>query len=314
MTERERAPPGGAVTEQAAAWLLRLNDPSCSDEDRRAFDAWLGTSDRHAEEYRRFQRLWRRLDGIPAASSAGRSGRVAAFVAVLALGVGLLIGRHLGVSAAATEETFATAIGETRQVVLADGTTVDLNADSRLVAALDAATRRIRVERGEALFVVARDPARPFEVHAGAGVLRDIGTTFDVALAGENVTVGVIEGAVEVRLAGANEKTVVGGGERIAYSTAGLSPPERFDGEAATAWRSGRFIFRDMPLSEVVEQVNRHHPHQTVLADAGLARLRVSGVFNIADRDGLLKALEMLYPLRREETAGETRFVPRGKR
>lgn len=314
MTERERAPPGGAVTEQAAAWLLRLNDPSCSDEDRRAFDAWLGASDRHAEEYRRFQRLWRRLDGIPAARSAGRPGRIAAFVAVLALGAGLLIGRQLGGSAAATEETFATAIGETRQVVLADGTTVDLNADSRLVAVLDAATRRIRVERGEALFVVARDPARPFEVHAGAGVLRDIGTTFDVALAGENVTVGVIEGAVEVRLAGADEKTVVGGGERIAYSSAGLSPPERFDGEAATAWRSGRFVFRDMPLSEVVAQVNRHHQRQTVLADGRLARLRVSGAFRTADREGLLTAIEALYSVRREEAGEKTRLVPNTRR
>lgn len=314
MAERERSLPGGTVTEQAAAWLLRLNDPACSDDDRRAFDAWLGASDRHAEEYRRFQHLWRRLDGIPVAKPAGRPGRVVAFVAVLALGVGLLIGRQLGVSAAATEETFATAIGETRQVLLADGTTVDLNADSRLVATIDAATRRIRVEHGEALFAVADDPARSFEVHAGAGVLRDIGTTFDVALAGENVTVGVIEGAVEVRLSGSNEKAVIGGGERIAYSPAGLSPPGRFDGEAATAWRSGRFVFRDTPLSEVVAQLNRHHPRQTVLADGRLARLRVSGAFRATDREGLLTAIEALYPVRREEAGAETRLAPKARR
>lgn len=315
MAGRGHALPDGTVTEQAAAWFLRLNDPACSDDDRRTFDAWLGTSEHHAEEYRRFQHLWWRLDGIPAARSTGRPGRGAAFVAVLALGVGLLIGRHLGDTATtATEETFATAIGETRQVVLADGTTVDLNADSRLVVTMDSATRRIRVERGEALFAVADDPARSFEVHAGAGVLRDIGTTFDVALAGENATVGVIEGAVEVRLSGSNERAVIGGGERIAYSPAGLSRPERFDGEAATAWRSGRFVFRDMPLDEVVEQLNRHHPRQTVLADARLARLRVSGAFRIADRDGLLTAIEALYPVRREEAGAETRLVPKGRR
>jgi transmembrane sensor len=315
MAGQKRALPNGTVTKQAAAWLLRLNDPACSDDDRRSFDAWLGACDHHAEEYRRFQNLWRRLDGIPVARSAARPGRVAAFVAVLALGVGLLIGRHLGDTATtAIEETFATTIGETRQLVLTDGTTVDLNADSRLVATLDSATRRIRIERGEALFAVADDPARPFEVHAGVGVLRDIGTTFDVALAGENVTVGVIEGAVEVRLSGSNERAVIGGGERIAYSPAGLSRPERFDGEAATAWRSGRFVFRDMPLSEVVDQLNRHHPRQTELADGRLARLRVSGAFRIADRDGLLTAIEALYPVRREETGAETRLVPKARR
>ncbi|MDD3800474.1 MAG: FecR domain-containing protein, partial [Novosphingobium sp.] len=300
--------------EQAAAWLLRLNDPACSDDDRRAFDAWLGASERHAEEYRRFQHLWRRLDGIPVARSAGRSGRIAAFAAVFALGIGLLIGKHWNWPVAATEETFATAVGETRQIVLADGTTVDLNTDSRLVATIDAATRRVRVERGEALFAVADDPARSFEVRAGAGVLRDIGTTFDVALAGEHVTVGVIEGAVEVRLPGSHEKAVIGGGERIAYSPAGLSPPGRFDGEAATAWRSGRFVFREMPLSEVVAQLNRHHERRTVLADARLARLRVSGAFRIAERDGLLTAIEALYPVRREEAGAETRLVPQARR
>jgi transmembrane sensor len=311
MAGRERALPGGTVTEQAAAWFLRLNEPSCSDEDRRAFDAWLDASDRHAEEYRRFQHLWRRLDGIPGAKPAGRPGRVAAFAAALALGLGLMIGRHLSGHDDVTEETIATAIGETRQVVLADGTQVNLNTDSRLVVTFDSQTRRIRVERGEALFAVARDPARSFEVQAGTGVLCDIGTTFDVALVGEHVTVGVIEGAVEVHLAGYAAKAVVGGGEQIAYSPDGLSRPRRFDGEAETAWRSGRFVFHETPLSDVVEQLNRHHPRQTVLADGRLARLRVSGAFRTADREGLLTAIEALYPVRREEAGAETRLVPK---
>lgn len=312
MPGSERALPAGTVAEQAAAWFLRLNEPGCSDEEKRSFDAWLGASERHAEEYRRFQHLWRRLDGLAggrkAEARAGRARRAAAVLAALALGVGLLIGQRWSAPA---EETIATAVGETRRVALADGTTVDLNADSRLVVAFDADARRLRIERGEALFTVAADAARPFEVRAGAGLLRDIGTTFDVALAGERVVVGVIEGAVEVRLAGRDERAVIGGGERIEFSPAGLARPQRFDGEAATAWRVGRFVFRDTPLDEVADQLNRHHQRRLVLADAGLARLRVSGAFNIADRDGLLKALETLYPLRREETAGETRLVAR---
>ncbi len=318
MAGQERALPDGSVAEQAAAWFLRLNDPSCSDADRRSFDAWLDASERHVEEYRRIQHLWRRLDGLagsrPTGRPVGRAGRIAAFMAALALGIGLLIGQRVGSPPAGTEETIATAVGETRKVALTDGTTVDLNADSRLVVAFDAETRRIRVEHGEAVFAVAADPARPFEVRAGIGILRDIGTTFDVAMAGAGVTVGVIEGAVEVRLAGSDERAVIGGGERIVYSPAGLSRSGRFDGEAATAWRSGRFVFREMPLNEVVEQLNRHHPRKTVLADARLARLRVSGAFRITDREGLLTAIEALYPVRCEEADTETRLVSRGRR
>ena len=314
MSGPERALPEGTVAEQAAAWFLRLNDPGCSVEDRQSFNAWVGASDRHAKEYRRFQHLWRRLDGLAGRQTAkgryGRAGRTAAFLAALALGIGLLAGHRLNLP---TDETISTAVGESRRVVLADGTEVHLNADSRLVASLDSKVRRIRFERGEAVFNVGADPERPFEVLAGAGVLRDIGTTFDVAKAGERVTVGVIEGAIEVRLAGSNEKAVIGGGELISYSPEGLSRPERFDGEAATAWRSGRFVFRDMPLDKVVEQLNRHHPRQTVLADTRLARLRVSGAFRIADRDGLLTAIEALYPMRREEAGTITRLVPKAR-
>lgn len=318
MTAPQRTAPAGTVAEQAAAWFLRLNEPGCSDEERRSFDAWLGASSRHAEEYRRIRQLWQRLDGLsggrPGSARRSRAGRAAAFVALLALGIGLAVGQRWNLSGGAAEQTFATAVGEIKRLRLADGTAVDLNADSRLVVAFDRDARRIRVERGEAVFAVAADAARPFEVRAGAGVLRDIGTTFDVALAGERVVVGVVEGAVEVRLAGSDAIATLGGGERIAYSPAGLGRPEGFDGDAATAWRGGRFVFRETPLDAVAAQLNRYHARPVVLADAGLARLRVSGAFNIADRDGLLKALEALYPLRREESQGATRLVERGRR
>lgn len=313
MPKQERTLPEGTVTEQAAAWFLRLNDPDCSDGERQSFDAWLRAADRHAEEYRRFQQLWGHLDGLPTSRTAGlragRAVRVTAFWAAMALGLGLLVGQHLSQPDTEIEEAITTAVGETRRVVLADGTVVDLNADSRLLVTLDTKIRRIRVEHGEALFTVGDDPIRPFEVRAGNGVLRDIGTSFDVALAGEQVTVGVLEGAVEVQMDRRKEKTLISSGSQITYSSAGLSPLRYFDGEAATAWRSGRFIFRAMPLEEVVAQLNRHHVRKTVLADTSLGRSRVSGIFNIADRDGLLSALETFYALRREETAKETRLV-----
>lgn len=300
----------GDLSEQAAGWFLRLRNPACSEAERRAFDAWLATSECHRDEYRQYERLWGRLDalGTPVPRRGGTR-RAATVLAILAVGLGLAAGwRSLP-----EEQVVATGIGERRQVALADGTRVDLNADTRLVAVLDSSGRRITLERGEALFAVAPDPARPFEVRAGNGVLRDIGTAFDVAVEADRVSVGVLEGAVAVRLAGREETAVLAGGERLAYSAAGMGKVERFDGEAATAWRGGRFVFRDTPLDDVLRQLNRHHPRPAYLADAGLARLRVSGAFNIADREGLLTALEALYPVRRQEGKGETRLAWRGR-
>ncbi|MBW7901419.1 MAG: FecR domain-containing protein [Rhodocyclaceae bacterium] len=299
---------GGALSKQAAAWFLRLNDPACTDEDRRRFDAWLGASERHAEEYRAFRRLWQRLDGLGEDGPVRRRRAVGivGFLAACALLLGIVFA---GPRPAAPEQTIATATGEIRRVTLADGSIIDVNADSRIAVSVSDDARRIRVERGEAVFVVADDSRRPFEVLAGAGILRDIGTTFGVAVENGLVSVSVIEGAVEVRLPETGAKATVGGGERLAFSRSAISPPERFDGEAATAWRFGRFEFRDTPLHEVVHQINRHHARPTELADPSLGRLRVSGAFSIADRHGLLTALEALYPIRRDERGEATRLA-----
>ena len=300
------------LSEQAAAWFLRLKDAECSEADRQAFAAWLSASQRHEDEYRQYERLWGRLDSLDRTAATWRSGalgRSIALLAAVALGMGAGWWWR-----AAPEEVLVTGIGERHHVTLADGTEVDINADSRLVVALGRSKRQLTVERGEALFAVAADAGRPFEVRAGAGVLRDIGTAFDVAVEGERVSVGVLQGAVELRLPQANQVATLSGGQRMGYTALGLGEPQAFDTETALAWRSGRFVFRETPLDEVLRQLNRYHPRQAILADADLARLRVSGAFNVADRDGLLRALEALFPLRCRETQDGTQLAWAGRK
>jgi transmembrane sensor len=298
------------IEEQAAAWFLRLSGDDCTDEVRQEFDAWLARSERHEKEYRAFQRLWRQLDSLSGDRTKRKKQRkhasVLGVLVAVSLGIGLLLS---GSRQAVVEQTISTGIGEIRRTTLSDGTDADINADSRLVVAFANGARRIRVERGEAVFSVAPDLARPFEVSAGTGVLKDIGTTFGVALANDQVSVNVIEGAVEISIAQENDRVIVVGGEQSRYSADKIARPERFDVEAATAWRSGRFVFRDTPLGEVIRQLNMHHERPTRLDDLALERLRVSGVFNTADRDGLLSALETLYPISRDETVDATRLI-----
>ena len=145
-------------------------------------------------------------------------------------------------------------------------------------------------------------------MRAANGVMRDIGTTFDVANENGKVTVGVIEGKVEVRLDGHTKGVLLKGGEQLAYAGTGETLARQLDADA-TAWREGRWIFKDTPLDEVVADMNRQHTRKTVLADPALTKFHVSGAFNISDRAGLLKALETLYPLRAKEEGGVTRLV-----
>jgi len=209
------------------------------------------------------------------------------------------------------EEVITTALGQRQHIVLADGTAVDMNTATVLRVAMSGFTRKVTLERGEALFEVAHGALRPFEVYAGNATLRDIGTSFNVARENDKTIVAVLEGEVQIRLDNpTSAAATLRGGEQLAYSARGLSEISPLDAATATAWRDGRLVFHDTPLAEVVRQINRYHTRQVVLADARLSGLKVSGEFNADDRAGLIRALKILFPLRSEERGEVTTLFP----
>lgn len=289
------------LSEQAAGWLVRLNDSDCTEADRREFEAWLAADESHRAEYRQFERLWQTLDRLPARSPRARP-------ATLWLAVGILA-TLLALAPPTEQQLINTGIGERRHLVLADGSELDVNAHSRVRTDFSWFSRRIEVESGEALFKVAPDKLRIFEVRAGNSLMRDIGTTFDVSNENGKVAAFVIEGSVRVRLDGHARGVVLNGGEQLSYGPDGELRERRLDADAAAAWRNGRFIFKNTPLDDVIAGMNRQHPRRIELADPALARLHVSGAFNIEDRTGLLRALETLYSLRATDEGDVTRLV-----
>ena len=90
-------------------------------------------------------------------------------------------------------------------MALPDGSSFDLNTNSRVEVDYSQRTRVIRLERGEAYFKVAHDTHRPFWVHAGDRWVRAVGTAFNVYLRPAGVEVTVSEGTVNVVNAAADE-------------------------------------------------------------------------------------------------------------
>ena len=289
------------LSEQAAGWFLRINDADCEEAERRAFAAWLAEDASHRAEYQQFEQLWKTLDRLPT-----RRNRPAV-LATFAL-VGLLV-LLLHFAPSTEQQLIITAIGEHRHLQLADGSELDVNANSRIRTDYSWFSRHIEVESGEVLFHVAKDRLRSFEVRAGNSRMRDIGTTFNVIKDNQQVIVAVVEGRVEVSRDELAGQIMVEGGQQLAWNRTGSAQLSHVDTEAVTAWRKGRLIFKDTPLAEVIASMNRQHQRQIVLSDASLARLHVSGVFNSEDRAGLLKALQTLYPLRAKEQGEVTRLV-----
>ena len=77
---------------------------------------------------------------------------------------------------------FDTTVGELKSVTLSDGSTVQLNTNSRVEVRFSSAERRVHLTRGEAYFSVAHNPRRPFSVYAANGIVTAVGTAFTVRL------------------------------------------------------------------------------------------------------------------------------------
>jgi transmembrane sensor len=96
------------------------------------------------------------------------------------------------------KQVYETAISQQRTVTLADGSAVQLNTHTRLEVQLSGKLRELHLLEGEALFTVAHDTTRPFEVHVGEAVVRAVGTQFNIRRDVRDTTVSVLEGAVHV--------------------------------------------------------------------------------------------------------------------
>ncbi|SES70122.1 FecR family protein [Nitrosomonas marina] len=284
-----------SLTEEAAAWFLRMQQSNRSDSEQQALEAWLSQSEAHRAEYQQYVRLWHNLDHLEPKPRKKLRATVAGILVLL-----LIFGTFQWIFH--IEEVIVTAVGEHERIVLADGTTIDINTNTKLRLALFGFTRTVTIEHGEVLFKTGSERLRAFTVNAGSGVIRHIGTEFNVFTEDGETTVAVLEGAVEISLEDQdNAKAIVNSGQQLSYSGQGLSDISRADSETATAWRKNRLIFRDTPLNEVVRQINRYHTRPVKLGEPQLHGHKVSGEFNTTDRDGLIIALKTLYGLNSSE-------------
>jgi transmembrane sensor len=202
---------------------------------------------------------------------------------------------------------YETSKGEQKSVVLADGTKIDLNIDTRLSVAFTNENRTVRLEGGEAFFVVGQDESRPFEVIAGNGRIRDIGTSFCVYRDSMQVSTVVTEGLVLIETDAFTSPLSLAAGNNLIYDNAGkLLGKKSIDTQAHIAWREGKIIFKGSTINELTQQIMRYHDVNFVVDSTALDNLHVSGSFKIKDLDGLLSALSMMLPIEINRTDTKT--------
>jgi transmembrane sensor len=319
MVNRSPDMPMDPRLEQAVDWHARLQ----GDADQAVwleFTAWLEADPTHRAAYDQVEDLWRQLDGVAAAPGTKQApeqrvvdfasrrrtsnppanlsrrwfmgGSAVAAAAVLAV---TLVGRRNDVP---LPEIYETAPGQRHTVRLADGSTVTLNSGTRLTVALSEQQRAVVLEKGEALFDVAKDPARPFTVAAGERLVTVVGTAFNVRHLDQSVTVTVARGLVDVGDRDGGGKVRLIPGQQVSAGVGKpLGPVVNVDPASVTAWREGRLVFDQVPLAQVLAELSQHYP-LPMRAEGTAAQLRFSGVLRLeADQGAVLATLQSLMPV-----------------
>jgi len=188
----------------AADWAAKL-DRGLSADERARLDAWAAADVRRQGAVARAMAVLAHFDAEPAEADSprkaapalglGRRGFLAGGAIAASVGaVGVLLASRISQG-----DDYATAKGERRSVRLEDGSLIVLNAASKVRVRYSRGRRDIALLRGEALFDVAKDAARPFVVRSEGLDVRAVGTSFSVSrLRGRPLEVYVAAGFVDV--------------------------------------------------------------------------------------------------------------------
>jgi len=235
-----------------------------------------------------------------ALGEAGRSFPVLLRIAAAALvivGAAGLWQSMRGSRGDAVGQTFATSVGERRQVALMDGTEVLLGPASRLVVASRSLGERMVALDGVAYFVVAQEPAHTFTVKAGEITIQDIGTAFAVENDDSAETrIGVDSGTVAIGTAEPNhgQGAVLNARDRAIVDTKGVVAVERSVVSADDlAWIQGRLVFREAPLILVGAELYRWYGVRLRVADSSLANLHLTASFSGEPVDRVLNVIAL---------------------
>ena len=321
----------------AAAWFERREWSEWDAAAQAALEAWLSESTAHRIAFVRLEAAWEQaerlkalgagapLGRVPARDSFGfapedsaiqpieaapmaeadvyarwRSGRlkwaigIPSLAAVLALVVWYQSAPHW--------QTYGTEVGTIAPVTLADGSRITLDSNTRIQVAFDSGHRLVRLDHGEALFEVTKDPTRPLIVEVANKRVTAVGTEFSVRRDMDDITVLVKEGRVRIegdaRHFEAQATELQAGGEAstrgsaIAIERRSLSEVDR-----ALSWREGYLEFQETPLPQVVAEFNRYRVQKIEIDDPRLNAIRIGGRFRCSDAEAFLKLLQQGFPV-----------------
>ncbi|MFL1416280.1 FecR domain-containing protein [Pseudomonas fildesensis] len=293
-----------ASLEQAAQWYVRLQDQGSALEQQR-WQTWVMQNPEHLAAWQYVQRVSQRfaplMEQPHGASRALRSSRRQTLKTLLVLCAGSTLAWGTWRNAALPRlvggwsADYATASGETRDALLADGSHVWLNALSALDVRFDAVQRLLQLRFGEVLIDTAKDPSRPFRVETEQGRMQALGTRFSVVQGDNHTQLNVFEGRVQVQTS-SQQVRIIEAGQQVSFTRDGFNRVATAS-PAREAWSRGVLLADNLPLGQLIAELNRYRPGH-LGCDPAVAQLPVMGSFPLKDSDHALHLLQAALPIR----------------
>jgi transmembrane sensor len=314
------------INAEAARWVVRLSDAPPSATDQSQFDAWMAQGGEHELAYMRARMAWQRLDLMsalpipdslleddaaePALAShithplKRQPGQVhmKRFIPIAASFIAISATLTLTI-AVATPHAYATTLGEQKTIRLSDGTTIDLNTDTRIVVSYGLRTRTVKLEHGEAMFHIA-GAKRPFIVRTTTAHLNAQSAELCVRSTGDATQVIVSHGqatatdtradAKPVSLTSDTQAIVNGQSPRVTHLSV-------IDMERVMAWRKGVIALNGETLSQAASEFNRYNRKKIVVSGTAARNIRVGGLFRSTDVDRFVLGVVSTFPVTASE-------------
>jgi transmembrane sensor len=345
-------------TEKAALARFSLRNRGLTPEQELEFEAWLAEDPAHREILDELEGVFQLVgefnenpligvgevgetESVWAASTKFHRLKIAWILGSLAAAAALTFAYLGSLHPAYYSASGSTDIGEMRVMILPDGSKVELNTETAVSVSYTRAERRVRLERGEAFFAVAKNPDLLFVVEVAGVAVRAVGTAFDVRLDSEAVKVLVTDGRVQVEKSGSRgsllpaavhptdaapvqpglkpAEPLLAAGQRAVIPVLPKSLESSPDSQPVQvtwvvpdeiqrelAWQKHRIEFAAAPLSEMVVEFNRYNRHKLVIGDEHIASMRYGGSFRSDDYAGFVRMLQKNFSVKVEERDGQT--------
>lgn len=329
----------------AARRLVQAQDKAFTSEDRKMLEIWLEQDPANRKAFEQMSDVWEHLGVVEPVfapekkyaprkmlthqcEAEGRTSLKALFnlffrsnkiiaaacisLAILVLFCLPVIKMHF-VEPVETFYSYNTAIGEQKTVNLSDGSILNMNVSSSVCVCMSKGYRRVQMNNGEVFFTVKPDSSRPFEVRTSKGLVRVLGTAFNIRDRKGLVAVDVDHGKVQVKSApkGPGDMrgralTLLSGQGADIDSTGRLAPVRTSNIQQVLAWQQHQVVFKNTPLSSVLQELALYHNVSIKPAFEELGQKRVTGTFDMHNLEQTLGIIVTAASLQMEKDTSGT--------